>query len=317
MQNFWVYSILYIGNSFRIDIRSKGGTKMGKSRKTKNKIRFIRYLTVFIIIFVLFFLRTSYKYYKKAASDVVEAGNLSESILLMSEKSSINLALQHEKQLIQAEKAKLAELEKRQQKELDGEEDRRNAFLTFDDGPSEKVTPQILDILKEYDVKATFFVIGSAAEKNPEIIKRIHQEGHAIGNHTYSHRYNYIYRRTSNFLKELENTEKVLKSILGEGYETKLVRFPGGSFGEKKAPFRKVVLEKGYTYYDWNSLNGDAEGHYIPKDRLIKRFKSTYTGQKELVILMHDMDSKYTTPESLPYIIEYLQQNGYEFHVLK
>ncbi|CCQ97843.1 Polysaccharide deacetylase family protein [[Clostridium] ultunense Esp] len=290
---------------------------MGKSRKDKNKIKVIRYITVFIIIFILFFLRTSYKYYKKGASDVVEAGNLSESILLMSEKSAVNLALQHEKQLIQAEKAKLAELEKRQQKELDQVENRRNVFLTFDDGPSEKVTPQILDILKKYDVKATFFVIGSSAEKYPEIIKRIHQEGHAIGNHTYSHRYNYIYRRTSNFLKELENTEKVLKGILGEDYETKLVRFPGGSFGEKKAPFRKAVLEKGYTYYDWNSLNGDAEGHYIPKDRLIQRFKSTYNGQKELIILMHDMDSKYTTSESLPYIIEYLQQNDYEFQVLR
>lgn len=129
---------------------------MGKSRKDKNKIKVIRYITVFIIIFILFFLRTSYKYYKKGASDVVEAGNLSESILLMSEKSAVNLALQHEKQLIQAEKAKLAELEKRQQKELDQVENRRNVFLTFDDGPSEKVTPQILDILKKYDVKATF-----------------------------------------------------------------------------------------------------------------------------------------------------------------
>lgn len=109
----------------------------------------------------------------------------------------------------------------------------------------------------------------------------------------------------------------MLKGILGEDYETKLVRFPGGSFGEKKAPFRKAVLEKGYTYYDWNSLNGDAEGHYIPKDRLIQRFKSTYNGQKELIILMHDMDSKYTTSESLPYIIEYLQQNDYEFQVLR
>ena len=64
-------------------------------------------------------------------------------------------------------------------------------------------------------------------------------------------------------------------------------------------------------------LNGDAEGHYIPKDRLFQRFKSTFRGQKELIVLMHDTDAKYTTVESLPYIIEYLQEKGYEFHMLE
>lgn len=290
---------------------------MRKRKKVKNKRKAMRYLTVFIIIFVLFFLRTSYKYYKKTASDVVEAGNFSESILLMSEKSAVNLALEYEKKLIQAEQERQAELEEEQRKELAQEQNKRKAFLTFDDGPSEKVTCEILDILKEYNVKATFFVVGNLAEKNPEVIKKIYQEGHAIGNHTYSHRYDYIYKRTSNFLKELESTENVLKGILGENFETKIVRFPGGSFGDKKAIFRKAVIDKGYTYYDWNSLNGDAEGHHIPKDKLINRFKSTFYGQKELIILMHDMDAKYTTPESLPYIIEYLQDNDYEFYTLK
>ena len=272
---------------------------------------------VFIMIFILFFLGTSYQYFKKGVSDVVEAGNFSESILLMSEKSSINLALEYEKQLLQAEQARLAELEEMGQKELLPEENTKEAYLTFDDGPSQNVTPQILDILKEYDVKATFFVVGSLAEKNPEIIKRIYEEGHAIGNHTYSHRYNYIYKRVSNFLKELERTEKVLKSIIGEEYETKIIRFPGGSFGDKKAVFRKAVVDNGYTFYDSNSLNGDAEGHHIPKDKLIQRFISTFKGQKKLVVLMHDMDSKKTTVEALPEIIEYLQQNDYVFDILK
>ncbi|MCF6466785.1 polysaccharide deacetylase family protein [Clostridium sp. Cult2] len=290
---------------------------MSKIKISKRKRRTIRYAIIFTIIFILFFLRTSYKYYNRTASDVVEAGNISESILLMSEKSSVNIALQHEKQLIQAENDRIAELEERQQKELVPEENKKKAYLTFDDGPSEKVTPQILDILKEYDIKATFFVVGNFAEKHPHMIKRINQEGHAIGNHTYSHRYNFIYKKPSNFIKELEKTEKVLKNILGEDYETKIIRFPGGSFGDKKAPYRKVALDNGYTYYDWNSLNGDAEGYYIPNEKLIQRFRNTFKGQEELTVLMHDMDSKYTTPESLPYIIEFLQQNDYEFHVLK
>src|SRR5690625_3831347 len=113
---------------------------MRKRKKVKNKRKAMRYLTVFIIIFVLSFLRTSYKYYKKTASDVVEAGNFSESILLMSEKSAVNLALEYEKKLIQAEQERQAELEEEQRKELAQEQNKRKAFLTFDDGPSEKVT---------------------------------------------------------------------------------------------------------------------------------------------------------------------------------
>lgn len=192
-------------------------------------------------------------------------------------------------------------------------EKKKTAYLTFDDGPSVHSTTTILDILKQYDIKATFFVVGNQAEKNPDILKRIYEEGHAIGNHTYSHNYSYIYSNPSNFILELEITERILKSILGENFETNIIRFPGGSFGAKREPFRNAVVERGYKYIDWNSLNGDAEGHHIPKDKLIERFKSTYNNQQELVVLMHDTDAKETTPEALPYIIEFLRNEGYEF----
>ena len=97
-------------------------------KKPNKRAKAKRYISVFIILFILFFLRTSYKYYKNTASDVVEAGNLTESILLMSEKSAVNIALQHEKQLIEAEKARISELEKRQQKELIPEKNKRKHF---------------------------------------------------------------------------------------------------------------------------------------------------------------------------------------------
>lgn len=190
------------------------------------------------------------------------------------------------------------------------------AYLTFDDGPSRTVTPKILDILYSYDIKATFFVVGKQAEKNPDILKRIYEEGHAIGNHTYTHNYAYLYKNVNNFYYELKVTEKVLKNILGEDFETKLMRFPGGSFGAQKAPFRKFVVEKGYNYIDWNSLNGDAEGYQIPADKLIKRFKSTFANQQTLVILMHDTDAKETTVKALPAIIEFLMERGYQFATL-
>lgn len=294
---------------------------MRKNNQIKNKRRKKRYFIVFLIVFAIFFARTSCKYSQRTVSGVVEAGDLSESILLMSEKSVIKIALQQEKEIIEARRIEETrrEQEKREQEKAlsEAKKDSKIAYLTFDDGPSQSITPQILDILKEHDIKATFFVVGNAAEKNPELIKRIYEEGHAIGNHSYSHKYNYIYRRVSNFISELERTEKVLKNILGKNYETKIIRFPGGSFGDKKAPFRKAVIDKGYSYYDWNSLNGDAEGHNLSKNKLVQRFKETYKGQNKLTILMHDMDAKKTTPESLPDIIKFLQEKGYEFDTFK
>lgn len=289
-------------------------TKLMRKRKKNRRKRFI---IVFFIIFSLFFLGTTYKHSQKNISNIVEATDLSESILLMSEKSPVNMALQHEKMLIETEKMERARLEWEEKRKLESNEDEKIAYLTFDDGPSNNVTPQILDILKKYDIKATFFVVGNAAEKNPELIKRIHGEGHAIGNHSYSHNYSHIYRSTTNFLDELKTTEKILKDILGEKYETKIIRFPGGSFGDKKAPFKKVAVKNGYSYYDWNALNGDAEGVHLPKGKLIQRFKATSKGKKELTVLMHDMGAKQTTADALPEIIEHLIQNGYEFDIIR
>lgn len=192
-------------------------------------------------------------------------------------------------------------------------ENEKVAYITFDDGPSSSVTPQILDILKEYDIKATFFVLGKNAEDNPDILKRIYEEGHVIGNHSYSHNYSYIYKNMSNFMDEIERTEEVFKSILGEEFKTDLFRFPGGSFEDWKKPFREQIVELGYRYVDWNSLNGDAEGHNLSKEQLVKRLKATYRNQKKLIILMHDTDAKPTTADALPEIIEFLIEKGYKF----
>ena len=145
----------------------------------------------------------------------------------------------------------------------------------------------------------------------------MYEEGHSIGNHSYSHDYKYLYKKVDNFMSELDATNKILKDILGEDFESNIIRFPGGSFGDKRASFRKAVEDKGYTYYDWNSLNGDAEGKNISKNRLVQRFKNTSRDKKELIVLMHDMWAKDTTVEALPEIIEYLQQNDYKFNVLE
>lgn len=186
------------------------------------------------------------------------------------------------------------------------------AYLTFDDGPSLNITPQILDILKNNKVRATFFVIGSMAEKNPDLVKRAKDEGHAIANHTYSHDFNYVYSEPQNFLNDIVKSETVLKKIIPD-YSNKNIRFPGGSFGEKRKPFRDLMQSLGYNSIDWNCLNGDAEALNVPPDKLLSKVKETYKGQKNLIVLMHDAPSKSTTVQALPHIIQFLQSQGYTF----
>lgn len=201
-------------------------------------------------------------------------------------------------------------------KDVENKSTGKVAYLTFDDGPTGNITPQILDILDRYNVKATFFMIGYLAERSPEIVSRIYTDGHAIGNHTYSHNYKYVYSNNDNFISEINKCESTLKNILGDDFETKIVRFPGGSFGDKKEPFKVALKDNGYVYVDWNALNGDAEGKNIPTNRLLQRLKSTTKGKDKAIILMHDAAAKKNTVEALPQIIQYLIEEGYEFRTL-
>ena len=191
------------------------------------------------------------------------------------------------------------------------------AFLTFDDGPSIQNTDKILDILKNYNIKATFFIVGSSAEKNPEILKHIVADGNSIGNHSYTHNYNDVYASTEAFMGEVKKTDLVIQNILGEKYHTRVFRFPGGSFEAVKQPFRQELVKEGYTNIDWNALSGDGEGTNIAPNKLFDRFVNTSAKQQHLVILMHDSPTKKTTVEVLPKIIDYLKAQGYEFATLK
>lgn len=191
----------------------------------------------------------------------------------------------------------------------------KSAFLTFDDGPNGKITPQVLDILKKYDIKATFFVIGKSVENNKNILLREKEEGHVIGNHTYSHDYKYLYSSTSAFLQDLTKNDVLIRSVIGD-YNNKLIRFPGGSFDKNKAAHRQAVTEAGYHYVDWNCLNGDAEALNVPVEKLIQNVKQTSQGKNRIVILMHDAAGKETTVQALPQIIEYLKAQGYNFKTL-
>lgn len=189
--------------------------------------------------------------------------------------------------------------------------------MTFDDGPS-TVTPTILDILKQENIKATFFVLGSRVEALPETVKRIYKEGHYIANHGYSHTYSAIYASPQAVLDEYNQCNEAVKNAIGvEQYNSHLFRFPGGLPGGKYAEIKneaKELLEQNdILHIDWNALSGDAETTQPTIEYEMERIQETVTGKSSVVILMHDAEAKRVTAEALPQIISWLRENEYEF----
>lgn len=192
-------------------------------------------------------------------------------------------------------------------------------YLTFDDGPTQAVTPKVLDTLKQYDVKATFFMVGKMIDADRELAKRAYDEGHLLANHSYSHDYKALYATADSFKSEIDKTHNLIKEITGEE-PFKLIRFPGGSYNAgdhaaEKQKYKVLLKENGYYYADWNCLNGDAESSSRTPQQLVERLKATATVDN-IVVLMHDAATKKSTAEALPEIIEYLKSKGYEFRRL-
>lgn len=191
------------------------------------------------------------------------------------------------------------------------------AYLTFDDGPSEAVTNLILDVLKEQNIKATFFVLGSNVNKYPEIVKRAYTEGHYIANHGYSHNYQKIYASTNSVLEEYNKTEKSIQKAIGvQEYSSHLFRFPGGysggSYTKIKKEAAKLLNKNDISYIDWNVLTGDAQGANT-KEMILKNVKKYTKDKGNIVVLMHDSSSKILTYETLTEVIKYLRDEGYTF----
>lgn len=204
--------------------------------------------------------------------------------------------------------------------ELDSESSTNYAgtiCLTFDDGPSVEITNQILDILAEKNVKATFFILDYNDDKL-EIIKREIQEGHTVGLHGYSHAYSSIYSSldalTSNFVMLQE------KLYNDTGYYAEFIRFPGGASNTVSAKYcsgimteaTKKLTDMGFVYFDWN-VDSDDAGSASSSDEIYNNVTSTLVEGRTNVVLMHDAASKIYTLEALPRIIEYGLENGFEF----
>jgi len=207
----------------------------------------------------------------------------------------------------------------------DGADGKKVVYLTFDDGPSATVTPLILDTLKAENVHATFFVVGEAADESnttKNLIRREVEEGNAIGNHTYTHNYKYLYpNRTvnvDNVMASINKTNKSLKNILGVDFFTRAIRFPGGHMSWKgMKAIDAVIKEKDYHQVDWNALTKDAEGAPKNAEQLKQQLIKTTQGRQKAVVLMHDTYGKEETAKALPEIIKYLKEQGYEFRTMK
>lgn len=202
-------------------------------------------------------------------------------------------------------------------------------YLTFDDGPSTTNTPQVLDILDKYNVKATFFVLGKMLEAGngeKDVLKDIAENGHAIANHTYGHDYAYLYpngtMNVDNIVSDVEKNNDIMKEILGDDFSTRVIRFPGGYWSwEGRTPMRDKMIETGYCNIDWNALNEDAQGAAKTAEELVQKTKENIErlgpDADSVVLLMHDTYGKEETVKALPQIIEYLQDKGFEFRTIK
>ncbi len=189
----------------------------------------------------------------------------------------------------------------------------RRVYLTFDDGPS-IYTGQILDILKANDIKATFFVIAREDESYWPYYTRILEEGHTLGMHSYTHDYNQVYASLDSFETDVNSLSQFLYDRTGE-YPT-IYRFPGGSSNTVcNVPMEECIAylnEQGITYYDWNALNGDAVSSELPPEKLVENIMNSVRQNNTSIVLMHDMQSRHTTVESLQPLIDTLKDEGYE-----
>lgn len=276
--------------------------------KRKNKKNIILIIIIAIVFISMAFF---------GAIKLAESVNNKKQIATVEEQENINTTEQIQVEIKEEENA-----QKLTEKQLDAisniyNSKEKRAFLTFDDGPSNTVTPKILDILKKEDVKATFFVLGTMVKSNPDILKREKEEGHYVANHGYSHVYKKVYKNENAPLEEYKKTNTLIQQALGDSsYESNVFRFPGGSVGgyydKTKTKAKKKFEENGIAYLDWNCLTKDSDGADT-KNAIMTNLKETCKGKNSIVVLMHDAPNKKITAETLPDVIKYLKKQGYSF----
>lgn len=184
-------------------------------------------------------------------------------------------------------------------------------YLTFDDGPSNKVLPNILDTLKKEKVNATFFIIGEQIEGNEKVLKRVHEEGHSIGLHSVTHKKCNLYSSNDCFLKEMLKDQKLINDTIG--ISPTILRFPYGANNDTYKLTKSMVdlLHKNnLRIYDWNVDSGDGANHNLHPSTYVQNAKSD---KDSIILLMHCGSMNKNTAKALPEIISYYKSKGYTF----
>lgn len=188
------------------------------------------------------------------------------------------------------------------------------AYLTFDDGPSGN-TDIILQTLQEENVKATFFVVGTVNADNLARMRRIVQEGHTIGMHSYSHSYKKIYASVEAFLKDMYQVFNLIKDTTG--VTPTCFRFPGGSINSyNKAVYKDIkaeMIRRGFVPYDWNVSSGDASTTKYTPEQLTGYVLNGIGSKSRIIVLMHDSSSKENTAQAVRQIIIGIREKGFIF----
>ncbi|NLM35754.1 MAG: polysaccharide deacetylase [Clostridiales bacterium] len=187
-------------------------------------------------------------------------------------------------------------------------------YLTFDDGPIPRITEDVLDILKKYEVKANFFVVGKEIKGREHILKRIYEEGHGIGLHTYTHKFSSIYKSDEEFIKEMDATRDLVKEVIG--VDTGAIRFPGGSDLMLSQRLLQKLHERDYRVYDWNANLEDGLKKGLSVNTLVENAKKIKGDKSRVFLLAHCNSNNRNTCKALPAIIEYYKKEGYIFRVI-
>lgn len=191
-------------------------------------------------------------------------------------------------------------------------------YLTFDDGPNDKNTPRILEILKKENIKATFFLTGQNVVRYPDVVKQIYQSGNAMGLHSYTHDYKKLYQSPKAYIGEMMETEEAIYNIIG--VRPIISRAPGGTKGHFTDAFWPAIEQLGYVEVGWNALTGDADGTGKSAGKAVENIKQQLELRpylhRHLVILMHDASGHGATVDALPAIIKLLKERGYTFRVV-
>lgn len=293
-----------INNIYKIDT---------KQRLDKKKVILIVLLIIVVILSIII---------AKHSIEIIEYNKAYEQyeaqiIALQVAKANKEAKLKEEQEKIKKERnPQLTDIGKENISHIYSSE-KKQAFLTFDDGPSIQ-TPYILDILKEHKIKATFFVLGVNVNLKPDLVKRIYDEGHYVANHGQTHVYKNIYSSPEAVLDEYNTCNESVRNAIGNSeYNSHLFRFPGGLVGGKYADIKKqakeLLNENNIVNIDWNALNGDAETQNPTVEFEMERLADTTQDKNSIVVLMHDSETKQATVEALPQIITYLKEQGYEF----